>query len=189
MAENVGSWPGGLSARAIGRELGLTAQQVNVELKHAGLLYGEPGAYGLTERGTLFGKEHHHSNGVGGYSQYQVNYETRGWDKSVIAELERSMKLGAVSSVPAAIAESLPDPSVTAESPISGQANLSAGAIVALAVVLALLVSAGVLVLLYFFGPRKVRDRLRSAKAQVSGRFARLFSRGKSGSKGDTSIE
>jgi hypothetical protein len=75
----------GMSARVLGREFGLTAQEMNALLKQHGYLYGEPGAYGLTEKGQQFGDEHHHDNGYGGYAYRQ--WETRTWNDETAASL------------------------------------------------------------------------------------------------------
>lgn len=167
MVEPVGGWPGGLSARGIGRRLGLTAQQVNVALKEAGFLSGEPGAYGLTDRGAQFGKEHYHSNGVGGYSRYQVNYETRSWDESVIEELQKSMRQAGQTRGAPPVSTYVGDLLGDASGPPAVAPRLSDGAIVAIIVATAVILTVGVLAILYWFGPTKVRLRMRKAKDRL----------------------
>lgn len=79
------------SARLLGRDLGMTAQEMNAALKTHGYLEGEPGAYALTDKGQVYGRERYHSNGVGGHSMYQVNYETRTWSEDVVDALRADM--------------------------------------------------------------------------------------------------
>lgn len=184
MVEPVGGWPGGLSARGIGRRLGLTAQQVNVALKEAGLLSGEPGAYGLTDRGAQFGREHYHSNGVGGYSHYQVNYETRSWDESVIEELQKSMRGPAKTHGAPPVSTYVGDLLDDASSPPAVAPRSSNGAIVAIIVAAAVVLTVGVLAILYWFGPAKVRARMRKAKDRLWAVVIRRRRRGSAGSQG-----
>lgn len=82
----------GKSARVLGWEFGRTAREMNGLLKDHGYLHGDPGAYGLTEKGKQYADEHHHTNGVGGYAQYQVNYETRTWNDGTAAALKADIE-------------------------------------------------------------------------------------------------
>jgi len=75
------------SARQLGYMIGKTAQDVNKLLKDNGYLEGVPGNYELTEKGKKYAEEKYHSNGIGGYSQYQVSYTTRKWDEEVAYEI------------------------------------------------------------------------------------------------------
>ncbi len=80
----------GKSARILGwEEFGLTAQKMNALLKEHGYLYGEPGAYGLTEKGAQYGQQQYHENGYGGYA-YR-GWETTTWDDSVVDALKADM--------------------------------------------------------------------------------------------------
>lgn len=78
----------GKSARVLGWEFAKTAREMNELFKQHGYLEGEPGAYGLTEKGKQYAEEKYHTNGVGGYSHYQVNYETRTWNNETAAALQ-----------------------------------------------------------------------------------------------------
>lgn len=70
----------------MGRFLGLTAREVNKLLLDKGFLEGNPGAYGLTDKGEEYGgEEHQHDNGYGGYAHRY--WETRTWDSKIIALL------------------------------------------------------------------------------------------------------
>lgn len=60
----------GKSARILGEELGLTAQEMNQLLKDQDLLEGDPDAYAVTEKGIKFAKETDFHRGPGGYSCY-----------------------------------------------------------------------------------------------------------------------
>ncbi|MDH6228168.1 hypothetical protein [Streptomyces sp. MJP52] len=81
----------GKSARVLGSEFGRTAREMNELLKEHGYLYGEPGAYGLTEKGQQYGEEQHHSRGTGGYAHYNRNWETRTWNDETAAALRADM--------------------------------------------------------------------------------------------------
>lgn len=81
----------GKSARIIGGEFGLNAPDMNRLLAMHGYLDGKPGAWGLTEKGKPFAEEQYHTNGVGGYSHYQVNYETRTWNDDLAPALRADM--------------------------------------------------------------------------------------------------
>lgn len=76
------------SAQVLGHKLGLTAEEVNFALKEAGLLSGNPGAYGVTELGAKFAAEQHHHRCTGGYAHYNRHWETRTWDESVVDLLD-----------------------------------------------------------------------------------------------------
>ena len=83
----------GKSARVLGsEEFGRTAREMNELLKEHGYLYGNPNAYGLTDKGKQYAEEQYHTNGVGGYAQYQVHYETRTWNDGTAAALRADME-------------------------------------------------------------------------------------------------
>lgn len=78
------------SARILGQEENLTAQEMNVLLQMQGYLEGEPGDYQVTEKGAPFAKEQDFHRGTGGYSWYNRNWTTRVWDESILDELDTS---------------------------------------------------------------------------------------------------
>lgn len=82
----------GKSARVLGREFGRTDREMNKLLKDHGYLYGNPGAYGLTEKGQQYAEEQYHSRGTGGYAQYNPNWETRTWSNETAAALKADME-------------------------------------------------------------------------------------------------
>jgi hypothetical protein len=76
------------SARVLGQECGLTAQEMNFVLKEEGFLDGEPGNYTVTENGEKYAEEQDHSRGTGGYSWYNRAWTTRTWDDGIADELD-----------------------------------------------------------------------------------------------------
>ncbi|MFE6548225.1 hypothetical protein ACFVHS_07450 [Streptomyces sp. NPDC057746] len=82
----------GKSARVLGWEFGRTAREMNELLKNHGYLYGNPGAYGLTEKGKQYAEEQYHSRGTGGYAQYNRSWETRTWSAETAAALKADME-------------------------------------------------------------------------------------------------
>lgn len=58
----------------------MTAREMNGLLKEHGFLDGEPGAYGMTEKGARYAEEQFHSRGTGGYAHYNRHWETRTWN-------------------------------------------------------------------------------------------------------------
>ncbi|MGW6455482.1 hypothetical protein ACWF94_06045 [Streptomyces sp. NPDC055078] len=82
----------GKSARVLGEEFGRTAREMNALLKEYGYLDGNPGAYGLTEKGQQYAKEQYHSRGTGGYAQYNRNWETRTWREETVAAIKADME-------------------------------------------------------------------------------------------------
>lgn len=82
----------GKSARVLGWEFGRTAREMNELLKLHGYLYGDPGAYGLTEKGQQYAEEKYHSRGTGGYAQYNPSWETRTWSDETSAALKADME-------------------------------------------------------------------------------------------------
>ncbi len=80
------------SARVLGREFGLTAREMNELLKKHGYLDGEPGAYGITEKGQLYAEEQYHSRGTGGSAQYNPSWETRTWSDETAGALRADME-------------------------------------------------------------------------------------------------
>lgn len=76
------------SARILGQDYGLTAQEMNFVLKEEGFLDGDPGNYFVTEKGKKYAEEQDHSRGTGGYSWYNRAWTTRTWDDGVTDELD-----------------------------------------------------------------------------------------------------
>jgi hypothetical protein len=60
---------------------------MNVILKELGYLEGDPGAYGVTEKGAKYAFEKDHHRGPGGYSWYNRDWTTRTWDDGIVEEL------------------------------------------------------------------------------------------------------
>ena len=75
------------SARILGQEFGLTAQEMNFILKEDGYLDGEPGRYTVTEKGQVFAREQDHHRGTGGYDYYNRRWSTISWDEKIADEL------------------------------------------------------------------------------------------------------
>lgn len=82
----------GKSATVLGKELGLTGQEMNQLLKREGFLEGEPGAYSLTPKGEEFAEQHDFHRGPGGYSWYNRDWTTTTWDESVLDNMNLSTK-------------------------------------------------------------------------------------------------
>lgn len=88
-----------MSARILGQEIGgLTAAETNMLLCEEGFLEGEPGAWGVTEKGAPYATETDYHRGTGGYDMYNRYWTERTWDGSILDEigdvpLERRMEL------------------------------------------------------------------------------------------------
>ena len=78
----------GKSARILGQEYGLTAQEMNFILKEEGYLDGEPGSYTVTEKGEKYATEEDHHRGTGGYARYNRYWTTRTWNEEITDELD-----------------------------------------------------------------------------------------------------
>lgn len=74
-----------LSARRIGRILGLTAEEVNYLLKREGFLEGEPSNYSPTNKGKAYCTLKVDGNGYGGYAAR--SWEWAEWDESILDHL------------------------------------------------------------------------------------------------------
>lgn len=72
-----------VSASILGRDYGLTGEQMNRVLVKLGFLTGEPGAYTITEKAKDYVIENYHHRGTGGYSQYNAYWTTRTFDDSI----------------------------------------------------------------------------------------------------------
>jgi hypothetical protein len=78
------------SSRILGRDYGLNAVEMNQLLKQQGILYGEPGAYGVTDKGKPHAVEQHHRRGTGGYPFYNPSFDTVTWASSIADALDVS---------------------------------------------------------------------------------------------------
>lgn len=78
------------SARLLGKDYGLTAEEMNCLLKQQGYLDGEPGEYWPTEKGKQFASEIFERRGTGGYERYNPSWTKRSWDESILDELDLS---------------------------------------------------------------------------------------------------
>lgn len=76
------------SARILGQDYGLTAQEMNYILEKKGFLEGKPSDYSVTEKGRSFAEEQDFHRGTGGYAQYNRYWTTRSWDESLTDELD-----------------------------------------------------------------------------------------------------
>jgi hypothetical protein len=79
-----------MSARVLGGMVGLTAEEMNQALRKAGVLYGEPNAYGLTELGAKFAAERFYKRGTGGYSFMNPEWTERIFDPAVLDVVDLS---------------------------------------------------------------------------------------------------
>lgn len=82
-----------LSARMIGKKYGMTAEETNRVLLKLGYLDGVPGNYNLTELGLKYGKKVYHHSGPGGYSRYNMDWDTCSFDETIMDELIISPEL------------------------------------------------------------------------------------------------
>jgi hypothetical protein len=89
---------------------------MNALFKEHGYLDGEPGAYGLTEKGAQYGAEQENWNGYGGYAQRA--WTTRTWDDSVVDALRADM--AAVSTTSATCPEVIHEEAVDADAGVDG---------------------------------------------------------------------
>lgn len=72
------------SATVLGDPHGLSGIEMNLALKAAGLLTGEPGRYSITEEGSRYGIETYHQ------TSHRSGYDAITWDPSVVSELDLS---------------------------------------------------------------------------------------------------
>lgn len=82
----------GKSARTLGEDYGLNAQETNQLLKDQGFLDGDSGTYFVTEKGAEFAKETDFHRGPGGYSRYNRDWTQRTWDESIKDVLDTSLE-------------------------------------------------------------------------------------------------
>lgn len=72
-----------VSARILGRDYGVTAEEMNRILFKQGFLSGEPGDYGLTEKVLPYAVSKNFHRGTAGYSCYNRDWTTRTYDDSI----------------------------------------------------------------------------------------------------------
>lgn len=82
-----------MSARILGQEYGLTAEEMNRVLVKLGFLKGFPGEYSLTEKALQYAVEQDYHRGTGGYSCYNRYWTTRTFDDSIKEVLDISTEL------------------------------------------------------------------------------------------------
>ncbi len=82
-----------ISARILGHEYGLTAEEMNRVLLKLGFLDGTPGDYSLTEKALPYAVEKNFHRGTGGYSFYNRYWTTRTFDDSIKEVLDVSSEL------------------------------------------------------------------------------------------------
>lgn len=71
------------SARYLGRDVGLNAEEVNVWLKEEGYLEGEPGDYRVTEKGRPYATQRHLETG----SPNHAGYVSTSWKEEILNEI------------------------------------------------------------------------------------------------------
>lgn len=76
------------SARILGQDYGLTAQEMNHIFREEGYLDGEPGGYTVTAKGSPYAEEEYFHRGTGGYAHYNRYWTTRTWDDSILNDLK-----------------------------------------------------------------------------------------------------
>lgn len=82
-----------VSARILGQDYGLTAEEMNRVLVKLGFLKGSPGDYSLTEKAMQYAVEKDFHRGTGGYSCYNRYWTTRTFDDSIKEVLDVSAEL------------------------------------------------------------------------------------------------
>lgn len=82
-----------VSARILGEEYDLTAEEMNRVLVKQGFLQGAPGDYIPTQKGLPYIQEKDYHRGMGGYSCYNKYWTTRTFDDSIKEELNVSAEL------------------------------------------------------------------------------------------------
>ena len=71
------------SARYLGRDVGLNAEEMNVWLKEEGYLEGEPGDYRVTEKGRPYAMQRHWETG----SPNHAGYVSTSWKEEILNEI------------------------------------------------------------------------------------------------------
>lgn len=88
-----------VSARILGKDYGLTAEEMNRVLHKLGFLEGKPGDYSLTEKALQYGAEKNWHRGNGGYSQYNRYWTTRTFDDSIKKVLDSDISADLIKEV------------------------------------------------------------------------------------------
>ncbi len=82
-----------VSAKVLGQDYGLSAQEMNRVLEKLGILQGTPCNYSPTQEGLKYVVQKHHHRGTGGYSCYNRYWTTRTFDESIKDVLDVSAEL------------------------------------------------------------------------------------------------
>ena len=82
-----------VSARILGRDYGLTAEEMNRVLVKQGFLQGMPGDYSVTQKALQYTAEKNFHRGTGGYASYNRYWTTRTFDDSIKNVLNVSSEL------------------------------------------------------------------------------------------------
>ncbi len=82
-----------VSARILGQEYGLTAEEMNRVLAKQGFLQGTPGDYSVTQKALQYAVEKDFHRGTGGYACYNRYWTTRTFDDSIKETLDVSADL------------------------------------------------------------------------------------------------
>ena len=82
-----------ISARTLGQEYGLTAEEMNRVLAKQGFLQGKPGDYSVTQKALQYAVEKDFHRGTGGYASYNRYWTTRTFDDSIKEALDVSADL------------------------------------------------------------------------------------------------
>ena len=82
-----------VSARILGQEYGLTAEEMNRVLVKQGFLQGTPGDYSVTQKALQYVVEKDFHRGTGGYACYNRYWTTRTFDDSIKEVLDVSAEL------------------------------------------------------------------------------------------------
>ena len=87
-----------ISARTLGQEYGLTAEEMNRVLAKQGFLKGKPGDYSVTQKALQYAVEKDFHRGTGGYASYNLYWTTRTFDDSIKEALDvvRKKSLGSL---------------------------------------------------------------------------------------------
>ncbi len=72
-----------VSARILGQDYGLTAEEMNRVLVKLGFLSGMPGDYNLTSKAKPYATVKEFHRGTGGYAHYNKYWTTRKFDESI----------------------------------------------------------------------------------------------------------
>lgn len=82
-----------VSARILGQDYGLTAEEMNRVLVKQGFLQGTPGDYSITQKALQYAVEKDFHRGTGGYACYNRYWTTRTFDDSIKEALDVSADL------------------------------------------------------------------------------------------------